>query len=196
MNGVLEGTSGIAWNSALVLSEVLRGTSGTTEASIDEFRVRNEARSEAEIAANLAVTIDPTSNGLTRYYRFDDADGVADETGKSADAPLPAGMSLLPSTSPVVDGAATAAALDAAGPLIASQALEDVAQTSTLNFIDASGVTGEVRSPEPVDTAAAAEDLDIREFGTEGESQATSGTQVEWANAAHNLDIIDDPLLL
>ncbi|PKP19837.1 MAG: hypothetical protein CVU05_10485, partial [Bacteroidetes bacterium HGW-Bacteroidetes-21] len=58
---------------------------------IDEVRIWNSARSEAEILANMNNIVLPTSPGLQAYFRFDSPAGSAyaiDETGNGNDGTL------------------------------------------------------------------------------------------------------------
>jgi hypothetical protein len=59
------------------------GNTGFT-GKIDEYRVWNVARSQADIAASMKVIIKPNTPGLVAYYHFDEGTGtmVADATGK------------------------------------------------------------------------------------------------------------------
>ncbi|MEO0819628.1 MAG: Ig-like domain-containing protein, partial [Pseudomonadota bacterium] len=112
VNGVLEDTSSVTWTSSLVLRDLMRGTNGNTDATMDEFRIWTTERSQSEIAANMATPVTPTSPGLARYYSFDDPAQIVDETGNSASLSPAPGMTIVPSTSPVSTGNAAPIAGD------------------------------------------------------------------------------------
>jgi hypothetical protein len=103
-DGVLDGTALEAWTADLVVDRIAETKRGVTEGSFDEMRFWDTARSGAEIAATMSVTVDPASPDLVRYYQFDDVAAVVDATGASAPITLPAGTSVVASTSPVTAG--------------------------------------------------------------------------------------------
>jgi len=80
INGSLAG-SGACPASASSTSQLLIGESSgfagrVFDGRIDEVRIWNIVRSEAEIAANMAIDIAPSSSGLVAYYKLDETTGT------------------------------------------------------------------------------------------------------------------------
>ncbi len=85
---------------------------------IDEVRIWNVARTQAEISANMNRTIDPNSPGLVGYWRFDEGLGdqtVLDKSAHGNDGTRGANSSVAPddpmtvvSTAPVIECPASA----------------------------------------------------------------------------------------
>ncbi|HEY1171931.1 MAG TPA: LamG-like jellyroll fold domain-containing protein [Verrucomicrobiae bacterium] len=75
------GASGIYYGLGLANTTHL-GSGAAYDGSMDEVRIWNIARSDAEILANWNKTVDPQSANLLAYYRFEDGVGtiMADET--------------------------------------------------------------------------------------------------------------------
>ncbi|MEO0820818.1 MAG: Ig-like domain-containing protein, partial [Pseudomonadota bacterium] len=101
VDGVLEATSTEQWTSALVIDELLRGTTGNSDMTVDEFRIWSGTLTNGEIVALSGQEIDPNTPGLERYYRFNSETQVVDETGNSNSLALPAGMTVAASTAPI-----------------------------------------------------------------------------------------------
>jgi hypothetical protein len=70
---------------------------------MDEVRVWNIARSEAQIAATMFQRLTGNEPGLVAYWRFDDQGGttVADSSPKKADATIDGTLEWVPSDAPI-----------------------------------------------------------------------------------------------
>jgi len=110
VNGVLEGTNNSAGlppaNSSVTLKLGARGDDASTplNGSMDEARVWNLERTQAQIAASRSVTIPGNSSGLVAYYQFNESSGLtaADMTGNFNTGTLTNGPTWqVPSTAPV-----------------------------------------------------------------------------------------------
>jgi Concanavalin A-like lectin/glucanases superfamily len=71
---------------------------------MDELRIWNTVRTEAEISQNMSHSLTGTDPGLVAYYRFDEEDGVttADSTANGNTGILLNGIQRVPSTVPLV----------------------------------------------------------------------------------------------
>ena len=104
VDGQLDGTATEAWTADLVVDQITQTKRGVTHGAFDEMRFWDRELTEAEISASMAVTVDPSSADLLRYYRFDDTVQILDETGNSGPLAVPTGATLAPSDSPVAAG--------------------------------------------------------------------------------------------
>ncbi|MEL7081549.1 MAG: Ig-like domain-containing protein [Pseudomonadota bacterium] len=161
VDGVLDGTATEAWTADLVVDQITQTKRGTTDGAFDEFRIWDRELDAAELTAAKDVTIDPASPDLVRYWRFDDPNQIIDETGNQTPLAPPTGASLLPSTSPVLDGGNAA-------PI----ARDDIANNSAVN------------APVTIDVLANDYDLD----GTLDPTSIVIVTQAMSGNAVANTD--------
>ncbi|MBY8975352.1 tandem-95 repeat protein [Rhodobacteraceae bacterium NNCM2] len=102
IDGALDATAATEWNILFSMRDLF----GAVSADIDNLRIWSVERSQAEIAANKDVDLDPAyQGGLERSYSFDAEDGsqIVDGTGNSATVDLPNGGSIVESTLPTVE---------------------------------------------------------------------------------------------
>ncbi len=80
VNGVkdAEGT----WDGVLTLKSIGQGNRGFLKGTLDEIRVWNIARTEAEIKTNFSVGVDPNLAGLIGYWTFDNVGQVITDASK------------------------------------------------------------------------------------------------------------------
>ena len=85
LNGVLDGISSQNWTGNFNISHLAQSLNGGLQGQLDELRIWQVARSEAEITDNMNSSVAVDSAGLERYYRFDDqpAGHIVDATGNA-----------------------------------------------------------------------------------------------------------------
>lgn len=110
--------------------------------SIDEFRVWNVARSQAQIQANLGVPLTGAETNLLVYYRFDEGSGAvamnsATATGAAYNGTLITSPTWAPSTVgsvPILNSVVTSASDSGGGTLRA--AVKNALPGTTITFAD------------------------------------------------------------
>jgi len=102
VNGQLEASMTVAQTSSLTAPTMLTIGANTIDGRyftgvIDEIRIWNVVRTEAEIASTLHKTLDGTDPGLVTYYRLDESDGTfaLDGSPSKNDATLSGGTWVL-----------------------------------------------------------------------------------------------------
>ena len=83
INGVVDPVKG-RWRGALSIKAIGRGNRGYFKGGMDEIRIWNVARTEAEISTSFDSDINPNSAGLIGYWNFNDIDQVIIDTSHSA----------------------------------------------------------------------------------------------------------------
>ncbi len=107
VDGVLDATSPVNWTNDFTIEQLAKSFTSALDGALDEVRIWDVARSEAEVADSYDKTVDPASGDLLRYYGFDGAGvDLVDLTGNTPDLALPAGVTFIDSTAPVSDGTA------------------------------------------------------------------------------------------
>ena len=71
-----------SWDGALTLRSIGQGNQGFLKGMLDEIRVWNIARTEAEIKKNFSTSINPNSEGLIGYWTFDNVGQVIADASK------------------------------------------------------------------------------------------------------------------
>ncbi len=82
INGVEDATG--TWDETLSLKAIGRGNRGYFKGEIDEVRVWNKARTEAEISASYSTDVDPDSLGLIGYWTLNERDQIVVDASSSA----------------------------------------------------------------------------------------------------------------
>ncbi len=82
INGVKDATG--RWNGKLSLKAIGRGNRGFFKGMMDEIRIWNVARSDAEINASFDTHVVPNTSGLIGYWSFDDSDQTVIDSSNSA----------------------------------------------------------------------------------------------------------------
>ena len=77
-----EDATGI-WNGTLSLKAIGRGNRGFLKGTLDEVRVWNVARTDAEISASFNTSVDPSSDGLIGYWTFNEIDQIISDASSS-----------------------------------------------------------------------------------------------------------------
>ncbi|MEG4838227.1 DUF4347 domain-containing protein, partial [Microcoleus sp. B9-D4] len=139
IDGVLEGTLNYAGGIPTNAFDVLIGanaqvTGRNFNGQIDEVRVWNTARTQAQIQGSMNQNIDPNTAGLLGYWKFDEGAGVtaSDISGTDNSGTLQSGATWVTDTIPptVALTSAAAATVTAAFPVTATFS------ESTTNFLD------------------------------------------------------------
>ncbi|MEM6264600.1 MAG: LamG-like jellyroll fold domain-containing protein [Bacteroidota bacterium] len=76
LNGQLDQSVNTSWTGGVDIQQLGGAKAGLLTGKLDEFRVWDLARSQAEIADKSDERILGTSNGLLAYYRFDEGPGM------------------------------------------------------------------------------------------------------------------------
>ena len=143
VNGVLEGTT--AYTASIVNStnilEIANDPSTTArffQGSIDEVRLWNVARSDADIKTNMTKKLVGNEAGLVGYWRFDETSGtvINDETSNNNDGTM---TNMDPSFDHVWSGAAL-------GNASAYDYVATGGYTATLNHLDGDAITATTTS--------------------------------------------------
>ena len=82
VNGVKDATG--RWNGAFSIKAIGRGNRGFVKGKMDEIRIWDIARTEAEISSSYDATVDPSSAGLIGYWGFNEADQIITDASSSA----------------------------------------------------------------------------------------------------------------
>ena len=81
INGVQDATG--TWNGTLSLKAIGRGNRGYLKGELDEIRVWDIARTEAEISSSYDTTVDVNSAGLIGYWGLNDTDQIITDASNS-----------------------------------------------------------------------------------------------------------------
>ena len=81
INGVADATG--TWNGTLSLKAIGRGNQGYLKGELDEIRVWNIARTEAEISSSYDTTVDVNSAGLIGYWGLNNTDQIITDVSNS-----------------------------------------------------------------------------------------------------------------
>ena len=81
INGVADATG--TWNGTLSLKAIGRGNQGYLKGELDEIRVWDIARTEAEISSSYDTTVDVNSAGLIGYWGLNDTDQIITDVSSS-----------------------------------------------------------------------------------------------------------------
>ncbi|MEG3972879.1 DUF4347 domain-containing protein, partial [Microcoleus sp. T2B6] len=135
LQGTLNGVAAIPTNTFDVLIGANQEVTGRNfNGQIDEVRVWNTARTQAQIQGSINQNIDPNTAGLLGYWKFDEGAGVtaSDISGTDNSGTLQNGATWVTDTIPptVALTSAAAATVTAAFPVTATFS------ESTTNFID------------------------------------------------------------
>ena len=109
VNGVEDATG--SWNGTFSIKSLGKGYRGYFKGMMDEVRIWNVTRTDAEIGASYDTTVDPNAIGLIGYWNFNGADQIiSDATSLANHASLGASTAIgtddpvrLDSTAPVIE---------------------------------------------------------------------------------------------
>ncbi len=109
LNGKVDGVSNLNWTDDFTISHIAQSLNGGLYGQLDELRIWQVARSEAEISENMETSVATDSVGLERYYRFDDqpVGHIVDATGNAEtdhELHTPAGTSIVGAAEDVFTG--------------------------------------------------------------------------------------------
>ena len=82
VNGVKDATGG--WNGPLSIKAIGRGNRGFAKGMMDEIRIWELARTEAEISNSYNTSVDPNIAGLVGYWSFNDTDQIITDASSFA----------------------------------------------------------------------------------------------------------------